>query len=51
MLQITKDLQDKRAINQKFMRDTALTRLNTVREEPPGTINYNSVFDAFNKKI
>ncbi len=33
------------------MRDTALTRLNTIREEPPGTINYNTVFDALNKKI
>jgi hypothetical protein len=33
------------------MRDTALTRLNTVREEPVGTFNYNTVFDALNKKI
>jgi hypothetical protein len=33
------------------MRETALTRLNTVREEPAGTFNYNTVFDALNKKI
>lgn len=33
------------------MRDTAISRLNAVREEPPGTFNYNTVFDAGNKKL
>jgi hypothetical protein len=51
MVQLSKDLNDRRAINQKFMRDCALTRLNTVREETPGEFTYNTVFDAMNKKI
>ena len=33
------------------MRDTAISRLNTIREEPAGTFTYNEVFDAKDKKL
>lgn len=51
MLELQKATELARAVNQKFLRDTAISRLGTVRENPPGTFNYNTVFSAQNKVI